>query len=114
MFGPEGRPQHCCAWLGIASSFPECASPVVPEEVKTNLPQLLYTVNCQVLTKVLNHQLHVMMELYFASFLLWCFAALFSLLENLICKIFAIFHFCLYFLIQVKGRTMILEKQSSW
>ncbi|XP_058730657.1 protein NAP1 isoform X2 [Vicia villosa] len=33
MFGPEGRPQHCCAWLGIASSFPECASPVVPEEV---------------------------------------------------------------------------------
>lgn len=34
MFGPEGRPQHCCAWLGIASSFPECASPIVPEEVK--------------------------------------------------------------------------------
>ncbi|KAE9597309.1 putative nck-associated protein [Lupinus albus] len=33
MFGPEGRPQHCCAWLGIASSFPDCASPVVPEEV---------------------------------------------------------------------------------
>ncbi|KAM1792377.1 hypothetical protein FF1_036107 [Malus domestica] len=33
MFGPEGRPQHCCAWLGIASSFPECASPIVPEEV---------------------------------------------------------------------------------
>ncbi|KAA3466104.1 protein NAP1 [Gossypium australe] len=33
MFGPEGRPQHCCAWLGVASSFPECASPVVPEEV---------------------------------------------------------------------------------
>ncbi|KAJ7969308.1 protein NAP1 [Quillaja saponaria] len=33
MFGPEGRPQHCCAWLGIASSFPDCASPIVPEEV---------------------------------------------------------------------------------
>nr|CAQ17051.1 Nck-associated protein 1 [Lotus japonicus] len=33
MFGPEGRPQHCCAWLGIASSFPECSSPIVPEEV---------------------------------------------------------------------------------
>ncbi|KAK6931923.1 Nck-associated protein 1 [Dillenia turbinata] len=33
MFGPEGRPQHCCAWLGVASSFPECASTVVPEEV---------------------------------------------------------------------------------
>ncbi|KAK9267322.1 hypothetical protein L1049_009746 [Liquidambar formosana] len=33
MFGPEGRPQHCCAWLGIASSFPECASAIVPEEV---------------------------------------------------------------------------------
>ncbi|XP_038690030.1 protein NAP1-like isoform X2 [Tripterygium wilfordii] len=33
MFGPEGRPQHCCPWLGVASSFPECASPIVPEEV---------------------------------------------------------------------------------
>lgn len=33
MFGPEGRPQHCCAWLGVASSFPECASVIVPEEV---------------------------------------------------------------------------------
>ncbi|GAV74406.1 Nckap1 domain-containing protein [Cephalotus follicularis] len=33
MFGPEGRPQHCCAWLGVASSFTECASPIVPEEV---------------------------------------------------------------------------------
>lgn len=33
MFGPEGRPQHCCAWLGVASSFPECASPIVAEEV---------------------------------------------------------------------------------
>ncbi|CAA3011100.1 NAP1 [Olea europaea subsp. europaea] len=33
MFGPEGRPQHCCAWLSVASSFPECASSVVPEEV---------------------------------------------------------------------------------
>ncbi|KAG6392165.1 hypothetical protein SASPL_146376 [Salvia splendens] len=29
----EGRPQHCCAWLGVASSFPECASPIAPEEV---------------------------------------------------------------------------------
>lgn len=33
MFAPEGRPQHCCAWLGVASSFPECASLIVPEEV---------------------------------------------------------------------------------
>lgn len=33
MFGPEGRPQHCCAWLGVASSFPECASGIVPDEV---------------------------------------------------------------------------------
>ncbi|GMH02666.1 hypothetical protein Nepgr_004505 [Nepenthes gracilis] len=33
MFGPEGRPQHCCAWLGVASSFPDCASHIVPEEV---------------------------------------------------------------------------------
>lgn len=33
MFGPEGRPQHCCAWLGVASSFPECASAIVPEEI---------------------------------------------------------------------------------
>ncbi|KAI5667543.1 hypothetical protein M9H77_17396 [Catharanthus roseus] len=34
MFGPEGRrPQHCCAWLGVASSFPECASVILPEEV---------------------------------------------------------------------------------
>ncbi|XP_047335582.1 protein NAP1 [Impatiens glandulifera] len=33
MFGPEGRPQHCCAWLGVASSFPDCASTIVPEEV---------------------------------------------------------------------------------
>ncbi|KAL5731384.1 histone chaperone [Ranunculus cassubicifolius] len=32
MFGPEGRPQHCCAWLGVASSFPDCASVIVPEE----------------------------------------------------------------------------------
>ncbi|XP_065025885.1 probable protein NAP1 isoform X2 [Musa acuminata AAA Group] len=32
MFGPEGRPQHCCAWLGVASSFPECASAIVPDE----------------------------------------------------------------------------------
>lgn len=39
MFGPEGRPQHCCAWLGVASSFPECASSIVPEEV-------FYTHNC--------------------------------------------------------------------
>lgn len=36
MFGPEGRPQHCCAWLGVASSFPECASTIVPEEVTYN------------------------------------------------------------------------------
>lgn len=41
MFGPEGRPQHCCAWLGVASSFPECASPIVPEEVKSFSPPAL-------------------------------------------------------------------------
>ncbi|CAI9760031.1 unnamed protein product [Fraxinus pennsylvanica] len=33
MFGLEGRPQHCCAWLGVASSFPECASSIVPEDI---------------------------------------------------------------------------------
>eukprot|EP01018_Ginkgo_biloba_P029851 Gb_16727 [translate_table: standard] len=33
MFGPEGRPQHCCAWLGVASSFPNNATVSVPEEV---------------------------------------------------------------------------------
>jgi len=33
MFGPEGRRQHCCAWLGAVSSFPECASAVIPEQV---------------------------------------------------------------------------------
>eukprot|EP00250_Pteridium_aquilinum_P014737 c22167_g1_i1 orf=670-4797(-) len=32
MFGPEGRPQHCCAWLRIASSFLENAHSSVPEE----------------------------------------------------------------------------------
>nr|GFA08064.1 protein NAP1 [Tanacetum cinerariifolium] len=32
MFRPEGCPQHCCAWLGVASSFLECASTIVPEE----------------------------------------------------------------------------------
>lgn len=31
--GPEGRPQHCCAWLGAACSFPKCASVIIPEEV---------------------------------------------------------------------------------
>jgi len=50
MFGPEGRPQHCCAWLGIASSFPECASPIVPEEVKT-IPCQQFYLNRQVMTK---------------------------------------------------------------
>lgn len=35
MFGPEGHPQHCCAWLGVASSFPSCASSTSPEEVGT-------------------------------------------------------------------------------
>ncbi|KAL5232560.1 hypothetical protein ABZP36_031336 [Zizania latifolia] len=33
MFGPEGRLQHCCAWLGAACCFPECASSIIPEEV---------------------------------------------------------------------------------
>ncbi|KAH9315390.1 hypothetical protein KI387_024017, partial [Taxus chinensis] len=33
MFGPEGRPQHCCAWLGVASSFPDNATVSVPEEL---------------------------------------------------------------------------------
>nr|CAD1842375.1 unnamed protein product [Ananas comosus var. bracteatus] len=43
MFGPEGHPQHCCAWLGVASSFPECASAIVPEEVnKIGRDAILY------------------------------------------------------------------------
>ncbi|XP_068656377.1 probable protein NAP1 [Aristolochia californica] len=43
MFGPEGRPQHCCAWLGVASSFPECASPILPDEVnKIGRDAILY------------------------------------------------------------------------
>ncbi|XP_038970393.1 probable protein NAP1 [Phoenix dactylifera] len=43
MFGPEGRPQHCCAWLGVASSFPECASAIVPEELnKIGRDAILY------------------------------------------------------------------------
>ncbi|XP_031487983.1 protein NAP1 [Nymphaea colorata] len=33
MFGPEGRPHHCCAWLGVASSFPECASLTLSDEI---------------------------------------------------------------------------------
>ncbi|KAH7432487.1 hypothetical protein KP509_07G024700 [Ceratopteris richardii] len=35
MFGPEGRPQHCCAWLRIACSFMENMHLTVPEEEKT-------------------------------------------------------------------------------
>ncbi|KAF6160665.1 hypothetical protein GIB67_019605 [Kingdonia uniflora] len=43
MFGPEGRPQHCCAWLGVASSFPESASTIVPEEItKIGRDSVLY------------------------------------------------------------------------
>ncbi|PSS02576.1 hypothetical protein CEY00_Acc21006 [Actinidia chinensis var. chinensis] len=43
MFGPEGHPQHCCAWFGVASSFPECASAIVPEEVtKIDRDAVLY------------------------------------------------------------------------
>lgn len=43
MFGPEGRPQHCCAWLGVASSFPEVASHIVPEEAtKVGRDAVLY------------------------------------------------------------------------
>lgn len=43
MFGPEGRPQHCCAWLGVASSFPECASATLPEELnKIGRDAILY------------------------------------------------------------------------
>uniref|UniRef100_A0A2P2KWR2 Protein NAP1-like isoform X2 n=3 Tax=Rhizophora mucronata TaxID=61149 RepID=A0A2P2KWR2_RHIMU len=43
MFGPEGRPQHCCAWLGVASCFPDCSSPIVPEEVtKVGRDAVLY------------------------------------------------------------------------
>ncbi|KAJ7555822.1 hypothetical protein O6H91_05G056100 [Diphasiastrum complanatum] len=32
MFGPEGRPQNCCAWLSLASSFPDNAHYSVPDE----------------------------------------------------------------------------------
>ncbi|XP_074583886.1 putative protein NAP1 isoform X1 [Curcuma longa] len=43
MFGPEGRPQHCCAWLGVASSFPQCASAILPDEVdKIGRDSILY------------------------------------------------------------------------
>ncbi|WOL02928.1 putative protein NAP1 isoform X1 [Canna indica] len=43
MFGPEGRPQHCCAWLGVASSFPECASTIVLDELnKVGRDSILY------------------------------------------------------------------------
>ncbi|KAG0470469.1 hypothetical protein HPP92_017169 [Vanilla planifolia] len=43
MFGPEGRPQHCCAWLGVASSFPECAFAIIPEELnKIGRDAILY------------------------------------------------------------------------
>ncbi|KAJ0982859.1 hypothetical protein J5N97_011114 [Dioscorea zingiberensis] len=31
--GLRDLPQHCCAWLGVASSFPDCASTIVPEEI---------------------------------------------------------------------------------
>jgi hypothetical protein len=37
MFGPEGRPQHCCAWLSLACNFPENAHPNVPDEVLITL-----------------------------------------------------------------------------
>ncbi|XP_078428674.1 transcription activator isoform X2 [Wolffia australiana] len=33
MFGPEGHPQHCVAWLGVAANFVCCASSTAPEEV---------------------------------------------------------------------------------
>ncbi|CAM6099238.1 unnamed protein product [Calypogeia fissa] len=33
MFGPEGRPQHCCAWLGLANAFPENAHHSLPDEM---------------------------------------------------------------------------------
>jgi hypothetical protein len=38
MFGPEGRPQHCCAWLGLACAFPDNAHPNVPDEVWSCFP----------------------------------------------------------------------------
>uniref|UniRef100_A0A6N2NDS7 Uncharacterized protein n=1 Tax=Salix viminalis TaxID=40686 RepID=A0A6N2NDS7_SALVM len=36
MFGPEGRPQHCCAWLGGASSFSNCSRRVCKEDDSNN------------------------------------------------------------------------------
>ncbi|XP_024388834.1 probable protein NAP1 isoform X3 [Physcomitrium patens] len=35
MFGPEGRPQHCCAWLSLACTFSDNAHPNVPDELPT-------------------------------------------------------------------------------
>eukprot|EP00249_Psilotum_nudum_P015741 c25499_g1_i2 orf=223-4398(+) len=32
MFGPEGRPQHCCAWLGLATDFSANATESMLEE----------------------------------------------------------------------------------
>lgn len=37
MFGPEGRPQHCCAWLSLACTFSDNAHPNVPDEVQPHL-----------------------------------------------------------------------------
>jgi len=55
MFGPEGRPQHCCAWLGAACSFPECASAIIPEEVYIWIHYMIqfenYFDGCSILNK---------------------------------------------------------------
>lgn len=59
MFGPEGRPQHCCAWLGVASSFPECASATVPEEVFSTLynTDVSNAMSLRIVNRVLAHGL---------------------------------------------------------
>lgn len=63
MFGPEGRPQHCCAWLGVASGFPECASPIVPEEVIDNMLELfspLFLLTRNILIFIENNQIEAL------------------------------------------------------
>lgn len=60
MFGPEGRPQHCCAWLSVASSFPECASLIIPEEVNPlfNLSEFLHSFR----STYLDHEILVVLR----------------------------------------------------
>ena len=51
MFGPEGRPQHCCAWLGAACSFPECASAIIPEEASILTQCIIFFISMMLTAK---------------------------------------------------------------